>query len=56
MKLDISKAMQDVEVTVELTGMNKYRFRLWLAMRFIRLGIWIMGANFKGEVVTHESN
>jgi hypothetical protein len=27
-----------------------------LAMRFIRLGIWIMGANFKGEVVTHESN
>ena len=56
MKVNMSDCMRSVVVTVKLVGIGRLKLRIRLAMMLFRVGVWIMGANFKGEVITDESD
>lgn len=46
-----SKLAKNLTVTVTVTGMHWFRFRMQLGLLFVRLGVWITGM---GIIVTKE--
>lgn len=46
-KVDVSKAMQNLTMRVEVVGMSKLRTRVWLAMLCFRIGASVAGCNIE---------
>lgn len=42
--LDINKVMRETKVRVKIKGMAIYRWRMFFALVFIKIGIYILGA------------
>ena len=51
--IDINDAWHNrVHIEVKLTGLRRFRFRVWIAKHLIALALWITGASF--EFVSEE--
>lgn len=46
-KANVNDAMRNLVIKVRFVGLARLTIRLWLGVRFIRLGTWITGANFE---------
>lgn len=50
-------SMQDIgrrtTVTVRLTGVKRWQFRMWLAMAILRFALWVMPCKRKVERTIH---
>lgn len=49
--LDINKVMRETKVRVKIKGMAIYRWRMFFALIFIKIGIRILGAEPEIEEV-----
>lgn len=49
--LDINKVMRETKVRVKIKGMTTYRWRMFFASIFIKIGIYILGAEPEIEEV-----
>lgn len=48
-KFPISRAVSDCTLKIEITGLRIFRFRLWLASLFFKVGVAIIGC--RAEIV-----
>jgi len=46
-KLPISHAVRDLKITVRVTGVQVFRARMWLGVKVMRIGAWIIGCYFE---------
>lgn len=51
-EINASDVLKDITVSVTVTGVQKARFRLWLATRLIVLATWIAAMNI--EITTED--
>lgn len=42
-KVPVNNLAQDITLTITITGMGKYKVRLWMARQLIKLASWICG-------------
>jgi len=49
--VDYADALRNLTVIVNVTGVRKAKFRLWLAMRIIAIGVWVSGMGLRIEDV-----
>jgi len=47
--VDCTDALKNLTLTVNVTGIRKAKFRLWLAMRIIAIGVWVSGMGLRIE-------
>lgn len=45
MKVDAGSCLKEMNVKIELSGINKLRFKIWFGSLFIRLGFIIIGCD-----------
>lgn len=43
--INAGEVCKNVTMTVRVTGMRKWRFRLWLGMQLLRLTAWVFPVN-----------
>ncbi len=46
---EVSKLGQQLSTYIRLRGLNKFWFRKWIGMLFVRFGLWIVGVNVEIE-------
>lgn len=49
-KFPASKLMANVEMTVTITGMRRWRWRLWIAQQFLILAAVALGTGLRIEL------
>lgn len=49
-RVPAAKAMQSLTIKVRVTGLRRFKLRLWLGTQLLKLAAWVIGANIEIEV------
>ena len=50
----VSKVMKDVILNVTITGIVKFKVKLFLTIQLIKLAAWILGCEIQFEINTND--
>lgn len=49
-RVPAAKAIQSLTLKVRVTGMRRFRIRMWLAIRLLKLAAWVIGTGIEIEL------
>ena len=52
--IPISHVMSNVTMTVKITGLGKWRFQVWLAIRLLKLAAFVLNVNIVLETTEED--